>query len=97
MAYRNWKLNSDNTPNDQNYYWPNCKMWPFIVQFQKKNQTHPKEGHWKFLGRREGGGGGGLKQSMKLNWNFLGGGGGGGVAKQKTFHGGVWIFSGAAH
>ena len=32
---------------------------------------------------------------MKLNWNFLGGLGGGG-AKQKTFHGGVWIFSGTA-
>ena len=32
---------------------------------------------------------------MKLNWNFLGGGGGDGDggAKQKTFCGGVWIFS----
>ena len=45
------------------------------------------EGHWKFLG-----GGGSLKptflkQSMKLNWNFLGGG----------VCGGVWIFSGTAH
>ena len=30
---------------------------------------------------------------MKLNWNFLGGGG---VQNKKTFHGGVWIFSGTA-
>ena len=31
---------------------------------------------------------------MKIKWNFLGGGGG---AKQKTFRGGVLIFSGTAH
>ena len=30
---------------------------------------------------------------MKLNWNFLGRGVG---AKQKTFRGGVWMFSGTA-
>ena len=38
----------------------------------------PTEGHWKFLG----GGDSMEKDSMKLNWNFLGG------AKQKTFRGG---------
>ena len=47
----------------------------FIVHFQKKIHTHPKEGHWKFLG-----GGGVLKTKVleakyEANWNFLGGGG----------------------
>ena len=57
------------------------------------------EGHWKFLG-----GEGGLKSQIleavyenKLEFPEGSGGGGGGVAKQKTFCGGVWIFSGTAH
>ena len=45
----------------------------------EKIHTHPMEGPWKFLE-----GGGGAKQRMKINWNFLGGGGGGG-GKTKTF------------
>ena len=47
--------------------------------------TYPMEGHQKFLG-----GGGSLKQGMKLNWNFLG------VSrvqnKNPPFCGGVWIY-----
>ena len=64
----------------------------------EKIHTHPMEGHQKFLG-----GGGVLKYKIleekyeaKLKFPVGSGGGGGGV-KQKTFHGGVWIFSGTAH
>ena len=60
----------------------------------EKIHTHPKEGHWKFLG-----GGGVLKARIleakceaKLDFP-----GGGGVQNKKPSMGGVWIFSGTAH
>ena len=56
--------------------------------------TTPTEGHWKFLG-----GGGGLKAKLlegkyEAKLEFPEGCGG---TKQKTFRGGVWIFSGTTH
>ena len=59
----------------------------------RKINAHPMEGYWKFLGV-----GGILKakfvEEMYENKAQIPRGGGG--AKQKTFHGGVWIFSGTA-
>ena len=56
--------------------------------------THPKEGHWEF----QGGGGSQtpnfLKESMKLNWKFLGVAG---VQTKKPSMEEVWIYSGTTH
>ena len=58
-----------------------------------KIHTHPMEGHYKFLG-------GVLKakflEEMYENKLEFPGGGRRGGAKQKTFRGGVWTFSGTA-
>ena len=70
-----------------------------VEHCQVKISTDPMEGHWKF----QGVGGGGsqkpkvLKESVKLNLNFLWGWGGGGwlggTQPKKPSMGG-WIFSG---
>ena len=63
----------------------------------EKIHTHPMEGYWKFLG---GGGGGGVLKAKFLEAMYENKPkfpGARGDAKQKTFCGGVWIFSGTAH
>ena len=57
------------------------------------------KGHWRFLAGGGGGGGGGvlevkiLEAKVEAKPQFRRDRG----CKQKTFHGGVWIFSGTAH
>ena len=50
----------------------NCKTFCYSCQVFKicssRKNAYLMEGHQKFLG-----GGGALKQGIKLNWNFLGG------------------------
>ena len=66
------------------------------VWFQKKSIPTP----WKVIRNSWGGGGGFLKakflEEMYENKLEFPGGGRRGGAKQKTFRGGVWTFSGTA-
>ena len=69
-------------------------LWAYWVVTEKIH-THLMEHHWKF----QGGGGGVLKAKFlkAMCENKLGLPGRGGCKTQKTFMGGVWIFSGTAH
>ena len=59
--------------------------------------THPMEGHWKFQGGQGSQQPKFIKESMKLNWKFLGGGGGGSNEKNLPWERYIWIFSETIH